>query len=264
MEETILKRLTINKNLTRQQFIEGLENGTISDDDLSFVDDTSGSVDIDVDTEMSDTSENPVQNKVIKAYIDSTEQDIISNYMEVDSELQQQINAQATAVTELQDDVMANMTEIADLKGSALTNIAIGEGALTILGTASEEMNATNIGTGSTAAKNGTAVGSNSHANTSSTAIGRNSKAYGEGATAIGFGSEARGKNSIVLGIGATTETDVFKVALPTSSAKATDEASGLFTMLTSDGKIPDARVNLPTITYHEEQLCQQESLKII
>jgi hypothetical protein len=37
----------------------------------------------------------------------------------------------------------------------------------------------------------------------------------------------------------------VFKVALPISGEKATDEASGLFTMLTADGKIPNGRLNI-------------------
>lgn len=84
--------------------------------------------DEDVDTQMSDSSENAVQNKVIKSYIDTTEQDIISGYMNADSDLQLQINGQATVLTEVKDDVMSNMTEIADLR-EIVNNIGTGGGS---------------------------------------------------------------------------------------------------------------------------------------
>ena len=43
-------------------------------------------------------------------------QDVRSDFAEADSELQTQINGQATAISDLSDDVMANMGEIADIK----------------------------------------------------------------------------------------------------------------------------------------------------
>jgi hypothetical protein len=43
-------------------------------------------------------------------------QDVRGDFADADSELQTQINGQATAISELQDDVMANMEEIADIK----------------------------------------------------------------------------------------------------------------------------------------------------
>lgn len=61
--ETELEKLIINKNLTKEQFNEAVSKGSIGENDLSFVDEP-------IDTVMSDTSENPVQNRVIKAYVD--------------------------------------------------------------------------------------------------------------------------------------------------------------------------------------------------
>lgn len=66
--EIELEKLIINKNLTKEQFEQAIADGSISDNDLSFVDDEDTSITI--DAEMSDTSENPVQNKVVKAYVD--------------------------------------------------------------------------------------------------------------------------------------------------------------------------------------------------
>lgn len=83
---------------------------------------------LEIDTQMSDSSENAVQNKVIKSYIDTTEQDIISGYMDSDSDLQLQINGQATVLAEVKDDVMSNMSEIADLR-EIVNNIGTGGGS---------------------------------------------------------------------------------------------------------------------------------------
>lgn len=61
--EIELEKLIINKNLTKEKFEQAIADGSISENDISFVDEP-------IDTVMSDTSENPVQNKVIKAYVD--------------------------------------------------------------------------------------------------------------------------------------------------------------------------------------------------
>lgn len=68
--------------LTQEQFVELSTKGSITvggvvytydpDNRFYITDDLS----IDMDTEMSDTSENPVQNKVIKKYVDSKQVDI--------------------------------------------------------------------------------------------------------------------------------------------------------------------------------------------
>ena len=67
--EIELNKLIINKNLTKEQFEQAVSDGLISDNEFSVVDDEDTSITI--DAEMSDTSENPVQNKVVKDYIDS-------------------------------------------------------------------------------------------------------------------------------------------------------------------------------------------------
>lgn len=85
------------------------------------------------------------------------------------------------------------------------------------------------------------------YANTSgnySIAIGYNSK--GNGLNAIGILGQATGENGIVLGYGASSESNSFHVAIPTSSTtRATDEASGLYMLLNSSGKIPGDRMSL-------------------
>ena len=66
--DTNLEKLIINKNLTKEQFEQAIADGSISENDLSLVDDEDTSIII--DAEMSDTSENPVQNKIVKSYVD--------------------------------------------------------------------------------------------------------------------------------------------------------------------------------------------------
>lgn len=107
-----------------------------------------------------------------------------------------------------------------------------------------------------------TSIGYNTQANDYSTALGAHSKATGLGATALGRTSEATKTNSIAIGVNAkvsapgaialgaqavNTEEKTFKVSLSTNSDKipAVDESTGLYTMLTSDGKIPNERLNI-------------------
>lgn len=67
--DTELEKLIINKGLTKEQFEQAFAEGSISDNDFSFVDDENTLITI--DAEMSDTSENAVQNKIVKSYIDN-------------------------------------------------------------------------------------------------------------------------------------------------------------------------------------------------
>lgn len=75
--EIELEKLIINKNLTKEQFEQAIADGSISDNDLSFVDDEDTSITI--DAEMSDTSENPVQNKIVKSYVDNALENVGSS-----------------------------------------------------------------------------------------------------------------------------------------------------------------------------------------
>lgn len=70
--DTQLSGLIINKGLTKEQFEEAVTNGLIGKNELSFVDEDDEAGSLTLDTEMSDTSENGVQNKVIKQYVDDT------------------------------------------------------------------------------------------------------------------------------------------------------------------------------------------------
>lgn len=63
---TDLSTLKINK-LSQAQYERAIENGTIDGSALYLTPEE----EIVIDTVMSDISENPVQNKVIKAYIDN-------------------------------------------------------------------------------------------------------------------------------------------------------------------------------------------------
>lgn len=69
--DTQLSGLVINKGLTKEQFEEAVANGLIGENDISFVDENNEGGSLVLDTEMSDTSENGVQNKVIKEYVDN-------------------------------------------------------------------------------------------------------------------------------------------------------------------------------------------------
>lgn len=88
---------------------------------------TGGGSSITVDAEMSDTSENPVQNKIVKTYIDTIKQDIIKNYTDSDSNLQTQINTQTETIANKQDKLISG-TNIKTINGESV----IGNGNLEI------------------------------------------------------------------------------------------------------------------------------------
>lgn len=101
-----------------------------------------------------------------------------------------------------------------------------------------------------------TALGYATNANgLRSVAIGSNANSSGTGGVAIGYFAKANGTNAvgllgqstaagaIALGYGTNSEANTLKVALTSTTTRATDESNGLYTLLKSDGKIPFARV---------------------
>lgn len=96
--DTELEKLIINKNISKSQFIEAYEKGLIGDNDLSFVNDNT-EYDIIVDDFMSDTSENAVQNKVVKNYVDSVKKDINNQKTNCITEIPQDIKLEYSGKT---------------------------------------------------------------------------------------------------------------------------------------------------------------------
>lgn len=85
------------------------------------------------------------------------------------------------------------------------------------------------------------------------TNIGYHSNATGTAALSLGYYASVSGNlgialngsasaGAIMLGNGTNNEQDTFKVALQHTATRATDEASGLYTLLNSDGTIPTGR----------------------
>lgn len=127
---------------------------------------------------------------------------------------------------------------------TALQNTATGTDSLTISGTASTNSYSVNIGPSSSAYINGTAVGNTARASGGgSAAFGKLSLASGNTSVALGAVAEATAQGAIMLGGGVNSEAQTFKVALRPSATQATDEASGLFKLLDSDGTIPAGRL---------------------
>ena len=101
-------------------------------------------------------------------------------------------------------------------------------------------------------------IGYNSSSNGyRSVAIGSSAVSNGKGGISIGYGSKASHTNaigifgqalnngSLMLGYGVNDEEKTLKVALNSTTTRATDESTGLYTLLTSDGKIPNERLNI-------------------
>lgn len=126
-----------------------------------------------------------------------------------------------------------------------LKNTATGSNSLTILGTATAQSSATNVGKSATATNaNATSLGTSARATGGgSTAVGKSSLASGNTSVALGAVAEATAQGAIMLGGGVNSEAQTLKVALRSSSTQATDEASGLFTLLQSNGTIPAGRL---------------------
>lgn len=136
------------------------------------------------------------------------------------------------------------------IDATALHNNTTQTNGLAILGTTTAAANATAIGQDSVASAVTTAVGTTSQSyGVMSVSVGGWSNAGNSAnvydAVAIGAGAQAMASGSIQLGNGVNTDAKTFKVALTDSQNMhaATDEASGLFTLLNSDGTIPNARL---------------------
>ena len=116
-------------------------------------------------------------------------------------------------------------------------NTATGTDSISLFGKSTSSNNAVNVGFNSESIGSGSLALGNSAKATSNYSIGLNGFSTASGA--------------IVLGNGKNTEPDTFKVALQHTSTRATDEASGLYTLLNSSGNIPLGR--LPLNTYIKE-----------
>lgn len=128
-------------------------------------------------------------------------------------------------------------------KNGTLVNTATGTNSLSVSNNPTSANCAINIGAISKAAINSIAYGYAAESSTGGTAIGRSAKATGLAAVAVGYAPTATKGGSIMLGNGTNTEENTFKVALTSAQAPATNESTGLFTLLQSNGLIPAARL---------------------
>lgn len=76
---------------------------------------------INVDKVMSDTSVNPVQNNIVKEYVDITKEDVVRGYKSADNNLQSQINAQSSVID-------TNTSDITRLQTSKQNTLIAGDG----------------------------------------------------------------------------------------------------------------------------------------
>ena len=143
-------------------------------------------------------------------------------------------------------------TKVSELENDLnyLQNQALESSAISILGEPTSNTRSINIGFQSvTSANYSTALGSHSQATGSgSVALGRGARATKNNSVAIGVSSQSLAPGAIALGAQAVNnEEKTLKVALTTNNdlVPAVDESTGLYTLLKSDGKIPNERLNL-------------------
>lgn len=145
-----------------------------------------------------------------------------------------------------------------------IKNTATGTNALTIDSVNASNLNETvNIGYNSRVGDQRTvAIGSESYARgIGAVALGYGAKAHVNGFAALG---QATADSAHIIGRGNNTETNTFKVALVGGSANiATDEASGLYTVLNSDGSVPLDRT-FNTLLYHDLFAFQRNGMAIV
>ena len=151
---------------------------------------------------------------------------------------------------------------------TALQNTATGTNALTVIGTAATGASATNIGVMSTASAYATSLGQYARASgMGSTALGRNTLASHTNSVAVGISAQATAAGAIALGSQArNSEAKTLKVALTDArdSTPAVDESTGLFTLLASDGKIPNGRLTISTSMSSSSTDSEIPSLKLL
>jgi hypothetical protein len=135
--DTQLSGLVINKGLTKEQFEEAVANGLIGENDISFVDENNEGGSLILDTEMSDTSENGVQNKVIKEYVDN-----VNNTASYAYDLATNIADQTTfGRVKIGDNVLCKNGVISVTKYEAGNNVTFEERIEEIVDTAKYYMN---------------------------------------------------------------------------------------------------------------------------
>lgn len=226
------------------------------------LDETSGAKITQVSTGLIEASAN---SKFANGSIDSNAHlHIDAQLNQIDMSITNNLNSKTTGIN-LKDGVMTftadsfvglpeipeQVSKVSELENDSnyISNTATGENSMTINGTATTYKQAVNIGESSRASNYSTAVGTWAGAEgAGSTAIGRKTRALENNSIAIGVSAESNAAGAIALGAQAkNNEAKTFKVALTdaSDSTPATDESTGLYTLLTSDGKIPNERLNI-------------------
>ena len=226
------------------------------------LDETSGAKITQVSTGLIEASAN---SKFANGSIDSNAHlHIDAQLNQIDMSITNNLNSKTTGIN-LKDGVMTftadsfvglpempeQVSKVSELENDSnyISNTATGEKSITINGTATTYKQAVNIGESSRASNYSTAVGTWAGAEgAGSTAIGRKTRALENNSIAIGVSAESNAAGAIALGAQAkNNEAKTFKVALTdaSDSTPATDESTGLYTLLTSDGKIPNERLNI-------------------
>ena len=142
-----------------------------------------------------------------------------------------------------------------------LKNTATGTDSMSVGGTAATHNLCLNIGIGSSVTHNGsTSIGANAQGGSYCVSIGNGARTSSSNSVAIGAGAQSSATRSVCIGVdtrssakGAialgnearNSEANTFKVSVngdATLTNPAVDEASGLYTLLNSSGKVPVGR----------------------
>lgn len=240
--DTSVKQLVIN-SLTKEEYAAMVNAGTISSNELYMItDDSYPSI-----SELANVATSGEYNDLInKPTVDQT-YNATSTNAQSGTAIANVLNGYQESLTNgIGINISNNTISVTE---PVLTNYSNIQGSLTVLGTPTTGQESSNVGPGSNAINYATALGSYSNASgIGSTALGRRSTASGINSLAIGTSAQATATGAIALGTQCrNNEAKTFKVALTDSNDfnPAVNEATGLFTLLQSNGKIPNGRLDI-------------------
>lgn len=164
---------------------------------------------------------------------------LITGTLEEQTDLKDALDAKQGTLTEgLGIDITSDTIKVID---PVLLNTATGSESLTIGGSATNQDNAINIGSGSRTTEGGTSIGNGAYVDgENGTAIGKDAEAGDINATAIGYKAIASNDNAIQIGQGTNSTANSLYIGFGVDQS---DNPLN-YELLDENGKIPSARID--------------------
>lgn len=165
---------------------------------------------------------------------------LITGTLTDQTDLKNALDAKQGTLTEgLGIDITSDTIKVVD---PVVINTATGSDSLTIGGSATDDNNAINIGSGSRTSNGGTALGAGAYSDgDNGVAVGYNAEASDANATAIGSGAVAGDANAIQIGKGNNAEANSFYVGFGLDES---ENPLNYKLLNGTTGKIPNDRID--------------------